>query len=266
MTSPTKRIVGLIGVSAVTAAAPSVAQATLLAPPGPWPATVVGASNPLTGTPFILNGGQATQNASLRVWLPRGSAHRAAITRSIGGKTVVRGRLRNRDIDRSISAATVQLVAQDGAGGDWQVVGAAQTNRKGRFRAVLAPGPTRRVAVLYWPAVTSPTPVFSRRLLVRAGARVYLKTAMLTRHRIVFRGRVSGAAIAPGGVLVAAQVRNGRAWATVRLVRTLASGRFVARYRFKYGGRRYKVRALVPAQPAWPLYSGHSQPQRVRSR
>ena len=120
--------------------------------------------------------------------------------------------------------------------------------------------------MLYWPDVNAGGPVFSRRLLVRASARVYLKTSMLRRRRIVFRGRVSGAPIPAGGVLVAAQVRNGRNWATVRLVRTLPSGRFVARYRFKFAARRFRVRALVPAQPAWPLYSGHSHSRRVTSR
>jgi len=89
---------------------------------------------------------------------------------------------------------------------------------------------------------------------------------MLKRHAILYRGRVSGAPIPPGGLVVAAQVRNGRVWTTVRIVRTQPSGRFVARYRFKYGDRRYQVRALVPAQPSWPLYSGPSQSHRVRSR
>lgn len=262
MTRHPKRVGALISATAA-AATPAVAHATLLAPAGPWPAPVAGATNPLIGTPFVFNGGQATPNASLRVWLPHGSSRRMAITRTIGGRTVVRGRLRSRDSRRSISGATVQLAAQNTDGGDWYVAAVARTTRKGGLRAVLPPGPTRRVAVIYWPQITSPAPVFSRRLLVRASARVYLKTSMLKRRRIVFRGRVSGAPIPAGGLVLAAQVRNGRTWATVRLVRTQASGWFVAHYRFKYASRRFRVRALAPAQPAWPLYSGHSRPQRV---
>jgi hypothetical protein len=251
---------------ALLAAVPATAHAALLAPPGPWPVPVAGAGNPLVGSAFVFNGGHATQNASLRVWLRRGAARSPAVTRAIGAKIVVRGRLRNRDTRRSISGAALQLVAQNADGGDWSLVGGAFTNRRGEFHADLPPGSTRRVAVLYWPTVSDAAPVASRRLLVRASARVYLKTSMLARHGIVYRGRVSGAPIPAGGLVVAAQVRNGRAWATVRLVRTLPSGRFVARYRFKYGNRRYQVRALVPAQPAWPLYSGHSQPERVLTR
>lgn len=267
MTSQTQRMVTVLAVTIATVA-PTAAHAALIVPPGPWPAAIAQATNPLVGTPFISNGGNASLNASLRIWLPEGGSHMTSITRSVGGRTVVRGQLRNRDSRRSISGATVQLTAQDATqGGDWLVVGVARTNRRGAFRAVLPPGGgSRRVAVLYWPTVAAGVPVFSRRVLVRASARVYLKTTMLAGHEILYRGRASGAPIPPGGLVLAAQVRNGPFWNTVRLARTQASGRFVARYRFKYGGRRYQVRALVPAQPSWPLYSGHSQLQRVRSR
>jgi hypothetical protein len=266
MTPTIARALALISTAAIVASAPAATHAKLLPPPGPWPAPVVDATNPLTGSPLVVNGAYATLNATLRVWLQAGSAHRSALTRAFGARTVVRGRLRNRDNRRSISGAIVQLAVQDVRGSDWRLVGFARTSRTGRFRVVLPPGPTRRVAVLYWPAVDIPRPVFSRRLLVRTSARVYLKTTMLRGRRIVYRGRVSGATIPPGGLVVAAQVRNGPSWATVRLVRTRDSGRFVARYRFKYAGRRFRVRALVPSQPAWPLYSGHSHAQRVRSR
>lgn len=264
MTSKTKQIVTALAVT--TAVMPAVAHAGLIAPAGPWPTTITQATNPLAGTAFSSNGANATQNASLRVWLPRGKAHLASITRAIGGRIVVRGQLRNRDTRRSISGATVQLTAQAGEGGDWSIVGVARTNRKGAFRTVLPASGSGRIGVIYWPAITSDVPLFSRRLLVRATARVYVKATMLKRHAILYRGRVSGAPIPPGGLVVAAQVRNGRVWTTVRIVRTQASGRFVARYRFKYGDRRYQVRALVPAQPSWPLYSGPSQLHRVRSR
>ena len=177
----------------------------------------------------------------------------------------MRGVLRSRDTRRAISGATVQLAAQDVSAADWWLAGSARTNRRGQFRAVLPAGRTRRVAVLYWPTVDAPGPLYSRRLLVRARARVDLTTTMRGRL-IVYRGRVSGAPIPPGGLVVAAQVANGRGWATVRLVRTQDSGRFVARYRFNTAGRRFRVRALAPSQPAWPLYSGHSQTRRVRSR
>lgn len=262
------RVAVTLATSVAVGATAAVADARLLAPAGPWPAPVA-APNPLAGSPYMLNGAHASANASLRVWLPNATARLTAIRRRVGGRTVVRGRLQNRDTRRSISGATVQLVARPAgpsSSGGWSLVDVARTTRKGTFRAVLPAGPTRRVAVVYWPTAMSPAPVYSRRLLVRATPRVYLKTSMLPGRRMIVRGRVSGAPIPAGGLLVAAQVRNGRRWATIGLVRSRNSGRFIARYRFKYRNRGYLVRALVPSQPAWPLYTGHSHQRRVRSR
>jgi len=240
-------------------------NAGLLPPPGLWPAPVVGATNPLAGTTLAANGDPASADVALGVWLPSGHRRRAAITRTMGEPAVVRGRLRDRMSRRSIRGATVQLAAQNAGGGDWYLAGVTSTNSKGGFKAVLPPGPTRRVAILYWPFVNSPAPVYSRRLLVRSAGRVYLKTIVRGRS-VIFTGRVSGDVIPPGGLLVAAQVRNGGAWVSVRLVRTQPSGRFRARYRFKYGNRRFLVRATAPSQPGWPLYSGSSRPQTIRTR
>lgn len=264
MTSTIGRALALL---AATTAAPATAHAALLPPEGPWPAPVANASNPLAGTPFAVNGADATPNASLGVWLPVGTSRQLEVTRTFGARTIVRGRVRNRDTQRSISGATVQLAANNvNEGGSWYLAGVAQSDRSGGFRAVLPAGPTRRVAALYWPTISATLPIYSSTLVVRTRARVYLRTSMLGGRRIIYRGRVSGAAIPPGGLLVAAQVRNGPSWATVQLVRTYSSGRFTAHYRFKYRGRRFQVRARVPSQPAWPLYTGQSKTRWVRSR
>lgn len=263
MTPTSRRTIALIAATAALAV-PAVAHAELLPPPGPWPAPVPGASNPLSGTQLAFNGAAATPNATLRIWLPAG---RSALTRPAGTRTVLRGQLRDTMSWRPVSGAIVQLAANNASdSADWYLTAVTQTNPNGEFGALLPAGPTRRVAAVYWPTVNATLPVFSRRLLVRASARVYLKTSMLEGRRIVYRGRVSGAPIPSGGLLVAAQVRNGRSWATVRLPRTDASGRFIARYRFKHAGRRFGVRARVPSQPAWPLYSGQSHTTTVTSR
>jgi hypothetical protein len=102
---------------------------------------------------------------------------------------------------------------------------------------------------VYWPTISATLPLFSATVVVRTSARVYLKTAMLEGRRIVYRGRVSGAPIPPGGLLVAAQVRNGASWATVALIRTYQSGRFVARYRFKHAARRFEAAPVCPHNP-----------------
>lgn len=253
-------------IAAVAVIAPS-AHSGLVPPAPPWPTAVTGAVNPLVGTPSVLNGGQATVNARLRVWLPVGRQRRLSITRVSGGRTVIRGELRNRDTRRAIGGAIVTLAAQSVYGGDWLAIGNAPTNRKGTFRTVLPPGGgTRRVAVLYWPAVTSPTPLYSRRLLVRASGRVYLARPQSTAKRSLrFDGRVSGAPVPPTGLLVALQVRNRLGnWVTARLARTNADGRYRVRYRFAPG--KLTIRVSAPAQTGWPLFGGQSQSRRVRVR
>jgi hypothetical protein len=259
----------VLALASSVAIAPSpTAAAGLIPAPGPWPAPIAGAANPLTGTPNALNGASATPNAQLRVWLVVGGRTRTAIIRRLGDRTVVRGELRDRDTHRAISGATLTLVAQDVYFGQWVAVGNVRTSRRGQFRAVL-PETARhlRVAVIYYPAVTSALPIFSRRLLIRTGSRVWLAKPHGERRAVRFCGRVGGGPVPASGLLVALQVRNsfGR-WVTARLVRTRPDGRYRVGYRFPRGGR-LTVRVLAPGrQPGWPLYAGASAPVRIRLR
>ena len=253
--------------SAVIAPMPAAA-AGLIPAAGPWPAPIAGAANPLTGTPYALNGAHATPNAQLRLRVVVGGRTRAAITRRVGDRTVVRGELRNRDTHRAISGATLTLVAEDVYLGQWVAVGTLRTSRRGHFRAVL-PETARhlRTAVIYYPTVTSPLPIFSRRSLIRTGSRVWLAKPHGERRAVRLHGRVGGGAVPANGLLVALQVRNsfGR-WVTACLVRTRPDGRYRVNYRFPRGGR-LTVRVLVPGrQPGWPLYAGASAPTRIRLR
>jgi hypothetical protein len=257
-------LVPLAAVAAGVALPSAAAGEAVLPPPGPWPTPVPDVPSPLLGTPYTLNGGNASDNARLHVWLPSGRRQRTAITRVVGGRTVVRGELTNADNAGPISGAVVTLVAQDVYSGGWAKVADVRTTRRGRFRAVLPSGYTRRAAVLYWPTAHTLLPLPSRRLLVRASSRVWLTTS--TRGRTVrFRGRASGFATPSGGLRVAIQVRNRDGWITLRLPRSSPSGRFRAAYRFRMR-RRYAVRALVPAQTDWPLFRGTSRVRMVRPR
>jgi hypothetical protein len=247
---------------AALAGAPVAADAKLIPPPGPWPIAVAGAKNPLLGTPFPLNGGNATPNASLRVWLPYAGQRLTAITRAVGQYTVVRGQLHSRDPRRPITGATLSVAVQNVyQPASWRVVTNTRTNRRGDFRAILGPGYHRRVAILYYPAINSASPIFSRRLLIRARSRVTLARPFHQGRTYRFDGQVSGGVvpIPTGGLTIALQVRNrsGR-WVSARLARTNPTGRFRIRFKFP-SGPRLAVRVLVPAQTGWSLYAGHSR-------
>lgn len=243
------------------------ADAALIPPPGPWPANVVGATNPLVGTPFAFNGSHATANARLRVWLPFHGRRLTGVTRTAGQKIVVRGRLRNRDDRHSISGATLIVAVQNVySPADWTAATTVQTNRRGDFRTVLGPGYHRRAALLYYPNVAAVSPIFSRRLLIRARSRVVLERPFHRGRSYRFDGQVSAgiAPIPPAGLLIALQVRNRSGnWVSARLRRTTASGRFRIRYTFPTR-TRLNVRVALPSQSGWALYAGYSRVRTIR--
>jgi len=246
------------------------ADAAIIPPPGPWPTNVTGATNPLIGTPFQYNGGQASTNAQLRVWLPSRGRRRTAVTRTVGQTTVVRGQLRNLDNRRAIVGATLTLAVQNVFTPEWVASGTVRTNRRGDFRAVLPAGYHRRVGVLYYAAINTASPLFSRRLLIRAKSRVDLARPYHQRRSRKYRfdGQVSAGAVPvpASGLLLAFQVRNRRGnWITARLARTTASGRFRIRYTFPTFAP-LRVRVRVPSQTSWALYAGASRVRYVSPR
>jgi hypothetical protein len=265
---PTLRSVaraGLLSAVVLAALTPTVADAGLVPAAGPWPMAVSGATNPLAGTAIVSNGTNATANASLRVWLADGKRQRSTITRTIGRPAAVAGRLRSRDTRRSIGGAIVTLVAQNVYHDDWSFVTTTRTDRKGRFRVILAPGFHRRAAILYYPDVNATVPLYSRRLLVRASSRVWLARPTHKKRTYRFDGTVSGAPVPPTGLLVALQVLNRSGhWITARLTNTRRDGHFHFRYRFQPG--RLTLRVLAPSQTAWLLYGGHSRTRTIRPR
>lgn len=254
--SSPRRLV-LPGLAVTLLAAPGVANAAVLLPPaGPWPAAVAGATNPTAGSPFTLNGANVDTDARLRVWIPIDGRHLSTVTRISGAPTRLAGRLTSRSNHQAIRGAMLTVATQDVQTGAWTALGRVRTHGNGFVRAVLPPGLTRRAAILYWPTVSSPNPVFSRRLTIRSSGRVSISVGRYG-PKVTFRGRVGGANIPDGGLRVAIQVRSSSGWVTIRLPLTTRAGRFRASYRFQQH-RRYTIRAYLPSQPDWPLYGGHS--------
>jgi hypothetical protein len=233
---------------------------------GPWPAPVDGDANPLWGTDQQFNGFGATADAGIKLWIPVGGAKRKVVTRTIGARQTLSGRLANKYTDTPIAGGWVTFARELNDRNGWKAVTRAQTDKKGRFRATMPGGPTRRFAVVYWPTIGSPGPVYSRRVQVRSAPKVWFTASSKSRGLVSFKGRVHGAAIPDGGLLVAIQVANRSNWTTVRLIRTDNAGRYSVRYRFAVRGRKFNVRLHVPRQSGWRLHTGDSKTLRVRSR
>lgn len=238
---------------ALSVAAP--ASAGLIPPPGapPAPATT---ANPIAGTATAING--TNGGVGVRWHIGFGKRYRTTVTQTSGRTSVLRGTLTNDFNDNPVAGAALTVITQAAGSNDWAPVAAITTSRTGRFRVSLPSAGHRRVAVTYWPTSASTFPIVSRRVLVRVRSRVWLGQPHRSGRATRFRGMVSGAPIPPGGVLVALQVHNNQGdWLTIRLTKTLVTGRFVIRYRMPRGA--FKVRVMVPAQPLFGLYAGRSQ-------
>ncbi|MGH2941638.1 MAG: hypothetical protein ACRDLN_02520 [Solirubrobacteraceae bacterium] len=258
----------LIGAAAlVGAASPAAALGTFGLPPGaPWPGPVAGAENPLGQLGAPNNGVSATAEARLKVWLGR-SRGASAVTRRIGARTYLHGRLYNRNDRHGIARAGIFIVREVTDHPGWTVAAIVATSRHGAFRFRVPRGPSRRFAAIYWPHSVSVVPIYSRRLTLRSASRVTLSARRGRRGMVRFSGRVSGAAIPVGGLLVNIQVANRGSWPSVRTVHTAPDGRFVGRYRFT--GRRpsgFVVRAQVLRQTGWRLYTASSRLIRIHPK
>jgi hypothetical protein len=142
----------------------------------------------------------------------------------------------------------------------------------GGFRLALPPGPSRRITVEYG---GEPGLAESRRpgleLRVRGAASLHAAPqALHTGESVRLWGRVRarGAPLPRRGKLVAIQYyeTGAQRWRPVLVVRSDHSGRFLARYRFRYvtGVATIRLRAVALAEERWPYAPGASQPVTVR--
>lgn len=148
------------------------------------------------------------------------------------------------------------------------------TGDRGGFELRLAPGPSRRVSVVFpGDGGLEPATRPSLELRVRSGVSLAIAPRSLLRGQVVrLSGRVRsrGAPVPRRGKLVAIQYleeATGR-WRPVLVTRSDHGGRFRARYRFRYvdGAASIRFRATALAEERWPYAPGSSPPVTVRVR
>lgn len=146
------------------------------------------------------------------------------------------------------------------------------TGPHGGFRLPLDAGPARRISVAFGGEGGLAA---SRRtgLLLRVRGGVAFGAAPRRLHtgesiRLWGKVRARGAPLPRRGKLVAIQYYESasRRWRPVLVVRTDHSGRFQARYRFRYVSDRalIELRAVALAEERWPYAPGASKPVLVR--
>ncbi|MGD9735405.1 MAG: hypothetical protein AB7V58_07360 [Solirubrobacterales bacterium] len=189
-----------------------------------------------------------------------------------GETALLRGALTDRD--GGLEGRRLRVVIRAGRGARaGRRVEPVTTGPGGRFELRLAPGPSRRLAVVF--AGDERLRPARRRLALRVRAAVSLRAAprrLRTGGRLRLEGRVGsrGARVPRAGKLVTISYweREARRWRPVIVTRTDRAGRFRASYRFRYvsGRARIRLRAEAPAEAQWPYAPGASRPVTVEVR
>ena len=206
--------------------------------------------------------------AKLR-WRQRSGAQ---VTVPFGAGASLSGRLFNAD-GAGLSGRRLRVVSRPSRGAlTRRRVDSVETGAHGGFRLALPAGPSRRITVSY---AGGPGSAAARRpalaLRVRGAATLSAAPRDLSTGqsvRLWGRVRTRGAPVPRRGKLVAIQYyeEEARLWRPVLVTRSDHSGRFQARYRFRYivGTARICLRAVALAEERWPYVPGASKPVTVQ--
>jgi hypothetical protein len=198
--------------------------------------------------------------------------HGSSVTVPFGAGAALSGRLLNAD-GAGLAGRRLRVVSRPSRGALSGVhVETVQTGAHGGFKLALPAGPSRRITV----AFTGGTGLDAARrpaLALRVRGAAILSAAphsLRTGQSVRLWGRVRarGAPLPRRGKLVAIQYyeNEARLWRPVLVTRSNHSGRFWARYRFRYitGTAEIRLRAVALAEERWPYAAGASRPVTVR--
>jgi len=189
-----------------------------------------------------------------------------------GAGAALTGRLLNAD-GAGLAGRRLRVVSRPSHGALMRRrVAIARTGRHGGFRLALPAGPSRRLTVVFR---SEPGLARARRpalaLRVRGAATLSAAPRSLRTGRSLRlwgRVRARGAPLPRRGKLVAIQYyeNEARVWRPVLVTRSDHSGRFHARYRFRYisGTAQIRLRAVALAEERWPYAPGASRPVLVK--
>ncbi len=198
--------------------------------------------------------------------------HGSSVTVPFGAGAVLSGRLLNAD-GAGLAGRRLRVVSRPSRGALSGIhVEVVPTGAHGGFKLALPTGPSRRVTVVYRgdPGLTSARrPALALR--VRGAATLSAAPRSLRTGesvRLWGRVRARGAPLPRRGKLIAIQYyeNEARLWRPVLVTRSDHSGRFRARYRFRYitGTAQIRLRAVALAEERWPYAPGASRPVTVR--
>jgi hypothetical protein len=227
-------------------------------------------------TPIVMRGGVETTKIVRRTVERRGKRRRVRrrvtalgprATVDVGDRVRIRGRLETAT-GQLVPGAEVQVFWSSATGPE-QHLGAIRTDGEGRYSYA---GSASASGVFRFAYSGTPVmlPVQSQvTVLVKAGSTIRARPRRVVNGGAVgFSGRLRSLPVPPAGKLVELQVVLSGRWQTFRTTRTDAGGSWNVRYRFRRtcGLTRYRFRARLPAEAAYPFVSGRTRAVGVRVR
>lgn len=192
-------------------------------------------------------------------------ARRARV--AYGDRVPVGGRLENGD-GQPIPGAEVLVLSRTDSSPEQQL-GVVRTDDSGRFRYFANANASRTLRFAYAGTAQMLPAQGEVFLSVTAASSIRARPRRVLNGRAVsFSGRLRSLPAPPEGKLVELQVVLSGRWQTFRTTRTDAEGDWRVSYRFRRtcGLTKYKFRARLPAEAAYPFQAGHTRPVKVHVR
>lgn len=227
-------------------------------------------------TPTSLSAGILHRHEVTRTVHRKGKAHKVRhavtelapkVTTGIGQKISLAGRLTDA-AGTAISGATVQVYATPPEEAEVQIA-TLTTGANGGFAYETKAANSADLRFAYaGTATTMPTQAGAELLVHGRSSLKVDRTHVLNGHAVVFSGRVHGRPLPAAGKLLELQVRLSHEWSTFRTTRSAEDGTWRIRYPFKRtcGKQTFRFRVRLPAEAAWPLLAGESDPVSIHVR
>jgi hypothetical protein len=184
-----------------------------------------------------------------------------------GAEIRVAGVVRTRD-GRPVREAEVRVLSRTATSRE-QLFAVVRTDQHGRFTYLAKASATTTFRIVYEGSGTTLPSQREVGLLVPASSTIGTRPHHVANGQVVtFIGRLRSLPVPVGGKLVELQVVLSGHWQTFRTVRSDSSGVWRVRYRFRRscGALRYRFRARLPAEAAYPFEPGHTPAVGVRVR
>ncbi|MCW3066397.1 MAG: hypothetical protein JWN32_3569, partial [Solirubrobacterales bacterium] len=178
----------------------------------------------------------------------------------------VRGRLVTPDGQPLANARVIVSATPAATGAQPEAVGAVTTDKDGVFAYRTTARESRQLTFAYegnsirQPARATVT------LTVPASSTIHVsRHSLLNGDTVLFRGRLRGDRVPPGGKLVALEAWVRGLWQPIANVRTDARGRWHAAHTFTTvaGRARFRFRLAIPRDALYPYAAGSSRPVNV---